>query len=106
MGDQVARLQAGARRRGVVDRRDHLDQPALHRDFDAQPAELAAGLDLHVGEVLGVEIIGMRVERGQHAVDRALDQRVVLDVVDIAVAHQLEHITEQVELLVGLLGVR
>ena len=106
MGDQIVGLQAGARRRGVVDRRDHFYQPALHRHFDAQPAELAAGLDLHIGEVLGVQIVGMRVERGQHAVDRAFDQRVVLDFVDIAVAHQLEHIAEQVELLVGVLGVR
>jgi hypothetical protein len=44
----------------------------------------------------------MRIERGQHAVDRAFDQRVVADVVDIVAAHLLEHVAEQVELLVGL----
>ena len=37
----------------VVDRRHHLDQAFFHRDFDAEPAELAAGLDLHVAEALG-----------------------------------------------------
>ncbi len=44
----------------------------------------------------------MRIERGQHAVDRALDQRLVGDVVDIIRAHPFEHIAEQVELFIGL----
>ena len=106
MGDQVARLEPGAGRRRIVDRRDHLDQPVLHRHLDAEPAELAAGLHLHIVEVLGVQIVRVRIERGQHAVDRAFDQRVVGDVVDIFGAHPLEHVAEQVELLVGLGRVR
>ena len=48
----------------------------------------------------------MRIERGQHAVDRALDQLIVLDLIGVTVAHDLEHIAEQVELLVGLGRVR
>ena len=54
----------------VVDRRDHLDEAVLHRHLDPEPAELAAGLHLHVVEVLRVQIVRMRIERGQHAVDR------------------------------------
>ena len=106
MGDQIARLQAGMRGRRVVDRRDDLYESVLHRHFDAEPAELAAGLHLHVIEVFGVEVIRMRIERGQHAVDRALDQLIVLDLIGVTVAHDLEHIAEQVELLVGLGRVR
>ncbi len=51
-GDQVVGEDAGAGRRGVVDRGDNLDEAVLHGDLDAEAAELAAGLDLHVLEVL------------------------------------------------------
>ena len=102
MRDEVAGLQPGARRRRVVDRRDHLDQAVLHRDLDAEPAELAAGLHLHVAEVLGVHVARMRVERGQHAVDRGFDQLLVGDLLDIVGAHALEHLAEQVELPIGV----
>ena len=44
----------------------------------------------------------MRVERGEHAVDRALDQRMVVDLVDIIGADPLEHAHERFELLVGV----
>ena len=84
--------------RRVVDRRDDLDQAVLHRDLDAEAAELAAGLHLHVAVFLGVEIARMRVERGQHAVDRRLDQLLVADLLDIFGAHPLEHVAEQLEL--------
>ena len=53
MGDDVARQDAGLGRRRIVDRRHHLDQAVLHRDFDAEAAELAAGLHLHVAEAFG-----------------------------------------------------
>ena len=63
VGDEVAGLDAGLGRRRVVDRRDHLDDAVLHRDLDAEAAELALGLHLHVGEAFGVEIARMRIER-------------------------------------------
>src|SRR5439155_5137533 len=69
-------------------------------------AEFAASLDLHVVEVLGVEIVGMRIERGQHAINRALDQRLVADIVNIIRPHELENVAEQVELLIRFRGVR
>jgi len=40
----------------------------LH-DLDAEAAEFAAGLHLHVAEALGVHIARMRIEAGQHAAD-------------------------------------
>ena len=42
----------------------------------------------------------MRVERGQHAVDRGLDQLALVDLLDILRADPLEDVAEQVELLV------
>ena len=46
-------MHAGLGGGRIVDRRDDLDQPVLHRDLDAEAAELAARLDLHVAEVFG-----------------------------------------------------
>ena len=49
--------------RRVVDGRDDLDEAVFLRDFEAQTAELAAGLHLHVGEFLRIHIARMRIER-------------------------------------------
>ena len=106
MRDEVVGLDAGAGRRGVVDRRDDLDDAALHRHLDAKAAEFAAGLHLHVLEVLAVEIGGMGIERREHAVDGTLDQLLVVGLFDIVGAHAFEHVAEKVELLVETIGLR
>src|SRR5438105_1994523 len=49
----VAGLDAGAGGRGVVDRGHDRQHLVLLRDLDAQAAELARGVDLHVLERLG-----------------------------------------------------
>src|SRR6185312_16180070 len=98
--DQVARLDAGLGGGRIVDRRHHLDDAVLHRDFDAEPAELAPGLDLHVLVDLGVHVAGVRVERREHALDGILHQRLLVDRLDIVAPHPLQHVAEQVELLV------
>ncbi len=67
----------------VVDRRDDLDQAVFHGDFDAEAAELAARLHLHVAEALGIHVARMRIEAGQHAVDGGLDQLAVVRLLDI-----------------------
>jgi hypothetical protein len=102
MGDDVVGHDAGLGGRRVVDRRDHLDQAVFHRDLDAEPAELAAGLHLHVAEALGVHVARMRIEPGQHAVDRGFDQLAVVGLLDIVGAHPLEHVAEQIELPIGV----
>ena len=58
----------------AVHRRDDLDEALFLGDLDPEAAEFAAGLHLHVVEVLRRQVAGMRVERGEHAVDRGLDQ--------------------------------
>src|SRR5947209_13650059 len=44
----------------------------------------------------------MRVERGQHAVDGILHQRLLVDRLDIVATDALQHVAEQIELLVEL----
>ena len=104
LGDDVVGHDAGLGGGRVVDRRDDLDQAVFHRDLDAEPAELAAGLHLHVAEALGVHVARMRVEPGQHAVDGRFDQLGVVRLLDVVGAHALEHVAEQIELPVGVGG--
>ena len=73
-GEKVARLDPGARSRRAVHRGHDLHEAVLRCDLDAEAAILAGRLRLHVLEVIGVEIGGVRVKRGQHAVDRSLDR--------------------------------
>src|SRR5262249_32660773 len=94
MGDDVVGHDAGLGRRGVVDRRHDLDQAVLHGHFDAEAAELAAGLYLHVAEALGIHVARMRIEPGQHAVDRRFDELAVVGLFHIVRPHSLDHITE------------
>ena len=106
MGDDVVGHDAGLGGGRLVDRRHHLDQAVFHRDLDAEPAELAAGLHLHVAEALRLHVARMRIEPGQHAVDRGFDQLGVVRLLDVVGAHALEHVAEQVELPVGVGGGR
>ena len=101
-GDVIAgfetRLVAGR----AIHRRDDLDEAVLHRHFDADAAERSLGLDLHVGEGLGVHVAGVRIEAGDHAVDRGVDQLAVVDRAHIVGAHILEGVAEQVELAIDV----
>ena len=99
-GDQIAGHQAGARRGRIVDRAHHLDQPIFHHHFEAQAAEfLALHAALEVLQGFGIEIVRMRVERRQHAVDRRLDHLLVVRLLGVVVAHLVEHLGEQRELV-------
>ena len=101
-GDEIARHHASSSGRGVVDRRHDLDPAFFLRDFQTQPAEFTARLHLHVlGIVLG-QIGRMWVQRGQHPVDRGLDQFLVVHILDIALTDPLENIAEQVELFINV----
>ncbi len=48
----------------------------------------------------------MRIERGHHAVDGAFDQAGVVGLLDIVGADALENLAEQIELGIGVAGVR
>ena len=44
----------------------------------------------------------MRIQRGNHAVDRALDQLGVIGLFDVAGPDPFEHLAEQIELRIGV----
>jgi hypothetical protein len=44
----------------------------------------------------------MRIEPGQHAVDRGFDQLGIIRLFDVVGADALEHVAEQIELPVGV----
>src|SRR5262249_25882659 len=77
MRDEVVCHHAGLGRRSIVERRDHFYQAVLHGDLDAETAELAARLHLHVAQAVRIHITRMRIEAGQHAVDRRFDELAV-----------------------------
>ena len=57
-------------------------------------------------KLFGVHVARMRIEPGEHAVDRRLDQLGVVRLLDVVGAHALEHVAEQIELPVGVGGRR
>jgi hypothetical protein len=92
--------------RGLSRRRNDLDQAILHGDLHAQPAELAAGLELHVLEGPRAHVAGVRIEADQHAADSHFDKQVVVRLLDILGSYPLEHFAKQGELPVGVAGCR
>ena len=106
LDDEVARLDARAKRRRVVDRGDDLDGAVLDAHFDAEAAELALRRDLKVLVALGVEEIGMRVEPVDHSVDRFLDELLVGHRLDVVALDPAEHRGQELQILVrdGQLG--
>ena len=104
IGDDVVGQDPRLGRRRLVDRRDHLDQAVLHRDLDAETAELSARLHLHVAEALGIHIARMRIETSEHAADGRFDQLAVVGLFDVVATDPLEHIAEQIELAISIRG--
>ena len=95
MGDDVVGHDAGLGGGCIVDRRHHLDQPVFHGDLDAEAAELAARLLLHVAEALGVHVARMRIETASMPLMADFDQLAVVRLLDVVGAHPLEHVAEQ-----------
>ena len=60
------------------------------------------GALLHLVERLSVQVTGVRIEAGQHTVDRILDQVSVGDRIDVIEAHPLQHIAKQSEQSIGI----
>ena len=101
----VARLDAGARGGRAVDRGDDADDAFFAGDFDAEAAVLAAGLRLHVAVVGRVHVGGVRVERGEHAVDGRFHRLRFVDLGDVVLLNARQHVGEQFELAVDVAAV-
>jgi hypothetical protein len=102
--DDVVGHDPGLGGRRVIDRGYDLDQAVLHGDLDPKPAELAAGLHLQVVEAFEIHVARMRIEPGQHTVDRRFDELAVVGLFDIVRPRALEYVAEQAQLPVGIGG--
>ena len=102
VGDIVAGLDPGLVGGRVLGRGDNLDRAVLDGDRQADPAVIAVRGGLQLAVVAALHVGAVRVERGQHAVDGALDQGVVVDRVDVGRAHLVEHVHERVQFLHGV----
>ena len=98
--DRVAGEHAGAFARACLrSASTTLTDAVLERDFDADAGILAGGADADLVELLGIEERRVRIEVGDHAADRRFDQLLVGDVLDVVLAHVLEHFGEQARIL-------
>jgi hypothetical protein len=101
-GQEVAGLDAGASGGRAVDRGNDAHDAIFARHLDAEAAIFAAGGDLHVAVLGRVHVGGMRVERGEHAVDRRFDSLALVDVGDIILLDAREHVGEQFKLTIDV----
>src|SRR5690606_3514623 len=99
LDDQVARHDAGARGRGVLDGRDDLDEAVFGADLDAQAAELALRGGLHFTEGVGIQVRGVRIQVRHHAGNGVVDEGLVVDRLDVVVLDGGEHVAELTELV-------
>ena len=90
LGDQVAGLETRTESGRAFDGGDDLDQPVFHGDLDADANELAgsAFLEFFVGFL--VEVLGVRVQAGDHAGDGVGDQLLVADLLHVIGLDQAE----------------
>ena len=101
MGDQVAGKDPGSVGRRVVDGRDDFHEAVLHRDLDPEPAKAAAGLDLHLLELVGAHVAGVGVECLQHPVERSVDESLVVDRFHVVFTNALKDLAKEVQLPVS-----
>ena len=100
LDDQVARLDPGAERRRVFDRRNHFDDAIFDADFDAEPAESALSRNLELAKGFGIEKVRVRVEPVDHAVDGFADQLVVGDRLDVITLDPAENGREELQIVI------
>jgi hypothetical protein len=103
--DAVAGLDARAIGGRALDGRHHGEDVVTERDLDAEAAEAAGGLDLHLAVHLGIEEGRMRIEAAERALDRVVDDVLGRDLVHVLALDDREHLGEQPQVLVGRRGV-
>jgi len=102
MRDEIPRLHARAGGRGFINGADDFDVAAFLRHLDPEAAKLAPGLGLHIPEAALIEVGGMRIQAGKHALDGIFNGVPVIDRFHIFGADPLKHIAKQVEQAIGL----
>ena len=104
LDDQVARLDTRALCRRVINRRDHTNKSVLTLYLNAEAAELAGGRDGDVLELVGIQIRRVRVQARQHAANRRLQQRVVVNLFHVVLLNAVENLHKGLEFRQGKLG--
>ena len=100
LDDAIAGLEPRAVGRGALDGRHDGEDVVLQRDLDAEAAEAARRLDLHLAIALGIEERAVRVEAAERPLDGAVDQVFRGHLVHVLVLDDRKHLREQPELLV------
>ena len=83
-------------------RRDDRERIVLDGNFDAQAAKTAARFNFEVAIEIWREVGAMGIKRGEHAGDRAIDQVLGRDRLDIVLLHDREDIGKSLEVLIGI----
>ena len=91
LDDEIARLHAGTGSRRVLDRCDNPDIAVFGPDFDSQAAEFPANAGFELLVLFRVQIGRMRVELGQHALDRAGQEFFVFHRFDVTLLDVAEY---------------
>ena len=90
--DHIALLDACAPRRRVLQHLSHRQAVVDHRDDEAEPAELAARLDLHLLVEVRLQQPAVRIQRREHAVDGGVFDLALVALRDEVVADEREHL--------------
>jgi hypothetical protein len=101
LDDLVPGPDAGAVGGRVLDGRHDGEHAVPQGDLDAETAEAALRVDLQLLVEIGREVGAVRVERGQHPVDGALDELIGGDVLDVVLLDDREDVGEGLEVLVA-----
>jgi hypothetical protein len=98
VGDVIARLESGLVAGRILDRCDHLHGAVLERDVEAEATIFAVRGRHQRTEALLVKIGAVRIQAGEHAVDRAAQELLVVDLLHILRADAVEDVHELIEL--------
>ena len=99
--DEIAGTQSGTRGRRALDRVQDLHGRILGGDLDPDARIRAHRAQANFLELVVVQECRMRIETGDHAAHRILEQLVIIDVIDVVALHALEYLGEQVRLFPG-----
>ena len=91
----ILRLDPGLRRRGAIDRGNDHDEAIALGDLDPEAFELTLGVELDLLVEVGREVARVRIQNVQHALESALDQRVLIDVIHVVLLDEMEHVRQQ-----------
>jgi hypothetical protein len=98
--DDIAGSDARPGRWRIVNGHHHLDNAVLRRHLDSNAAEFARRLHLHLTELPGVHVARVRIETGEHPIDRAFYEYFVWDWLDVFTTNSLKHVAEEVQQLI------